>query len=228
MEDALIPTLAEVSYSRGLKKITCLRFLASKIVFEPNQVRFTDWIVIYDLLLWSQDKAAMDRGFKSKFGKTLEVLAQIMKNRRFHSSVEIESLTKKVRGPIKTELESFLIPARNYSTVKNRMSGKFHLRRPKQPGVDIKNLPPQRYIGIGYRDKGTAKDPAVDGSQTWQQIASDDSYQIKILLEILKNDRTISFKEKRTLQKEVIERLKRLQENRSYPLSRSEEKVAKT
>lgn len=32
--------------------------------------------------------------------------------------------------------------------------------------------PPVRYIGVGYRDKGTAKNNAVDGSPSWQVVAS--------------------------------------------------------
>jgi hypothetical protein len=40
------------------------------------------------------------------------------------------------------------------------------------PEVSNRKLPPKRIIGIGYRDKGTARDPAIDGSPSWQEVAS--------------------------------------------------------
>ena len=46
---------------------------------------------------------------------------------------------------------------------------KFSNRRLKR------NPPPQRYIGVGYRDKGTAKDLTIDGSPSWQEVASNNN-----------------------------------------------------
>jgi hypothetical protein len=34
-----------------------------------------------------------------------------------------------------------------------------------------KNPPPQRYIGVGYRDKGTCSVPHIDGSPGWKEVA---------------------------------------------------------
>jgi hypothetical protein len=31
-------------------------------------------------------------------------------------------------------------------------------------------LPPKLYIGKGYTDKGTARNPALDGSPPWQEV----------------------------------------------------------
>jgi hypothetical protein len=35
-----------------------------------------------------------------------------------------------------------------------------------------KNPRPQRRIGVGYRDHGTARDVALDGSPSWQEVAA--------------------------------------------------------
>lgn len=37
------------------------------------------------------------------------------------------------------------------------------------------NPPPKRFIGVGYRDKGTARVDSIDGSPSWQQVASSNS-----------------------------------------------------
>ena len=43
---------------------------------------------------------------------------------------------------------------------------KFHNRRLSQ------SPPPQRFIGVGYRDKGTARVDSIDGSPSWQDVAA--------------------------------------------------------
>lgn len=32
--------------------------------------------------------------------------------------------------------------------------------------------PPRRFVGVGYRDSGHRRDPAFDGSPSWQEVAS--------------------------------------------------------
>lgn len=35
-----------------------------------------------------------------------------------------------------------------------------------------KRLPPVRYVGVGYRDKGSRRNPSVDARPAWQDVAS--------------------------------------------------------
>lgn len=204
------PSLVTVSYSKRLKKVTLLRFLCSQIVYEVEKVGQLEVIALYDTLLWAQTKAQKDRQFRKIFGKNLELLAKILKNCRTSKSVGYMSLAKKLRREL-IQLTEFLFPPRNFSTVKKRMSGNFHLIKAKQPGLEKKFLPPTKYLGKGYGDKGTLKNDARDGNPSWQEIATSNWYQVKILLEILENDKFLSFKEKRELQEEVLERLNHAQ-----------------
>jgi hypothetical protein len=32
-------------------------------------------------------------------------------------------------------------------------------------------VPPKRFIGVGYKDKGSRRDPAFDGTPSWQETA---------------------------------------------------------
>jgi hypothetical protein len=41
----------------------------------------------------------------------------------------------------------------------------------RNPFVTPAKLPPPRFIGVGYKDKGHRRDPAFDGSPRWQDIA---------------------------------------------------------
>ena len=43
---------------------------------------------------------------------------------------------------------------------------------------------PQRYIGVGYRDKGTARVDHIDGSPSWQDVAAQNVNNPKIIFEL--------------------------------------------
>jgi hypothetical protein len=73
---------------------------------------------------------------------------------------------------IKEALSGFYVPHRNYSDYKKRFSGLFSVRTLLPPKLANRKIPPKRTIGTGYRDKGTARDPAKDGSPSWQEVAS--------------------------------------------------------
>lgn len=202
--------LVEVSYRKRLKKITLLRYLCSKIVYEVDKIRQEDLITLYDSLLWAQMKSSTDGAFRKNFGKSLELLAKILKKHPAIGRVYHKPLAEKLRIEFRSNLQDFLFPPRNYPAVKNRMSGNYHLNLAKQPGKPVSSFPPKKYIGKGYGDKGTLRNPAVDGSPAWQDIACSTVFQLKERLRKLSNDKFLTFDEKRQLQAEVIELLRQL------------------
>jgi len=173
--------LQEVKYSRKVKRVTLQRFLVTKIVLEPERVRIPEEIlVLYDNQLWLEKKCLSDPDFNKKFGSSLEDLSKILKEVNFSRGLSLQTL-RMLSQKLRNQLGCFLIPDRNYQGTKSRFSGLFQLRAAQQPGVPNKTLPPKRQIGIGYRDKGTLKDLAKDGSPSWQEVASRDG-QIKLAI----------------------------------------------
>jgi hypothetical protein len=112
--------------------------------------------------------AEKDPNFKGKFGKALEVLADILKKSRLThtpTKVAMENLRKRM----KSELVGFYIPERNYRHTWKHFVGKFEIRQGVKTGIPNDTLPSKRFIGIGYRDKGTARNLALNGEPTWQE-----------------------------------------------------------
>ena len=178
--------LLEVKYSRKVKRVTLQRFLVTKVVIETEKVKLPEEIlVLYDNQLWLEKKCSSDPDFKKKFGSSLEVLSKILKEINFSRGLSLQTL-RLVSQKLRNQMEGFLIPLRNYQSTKSRFSGLFQLRAAQQPGVPKKSLPPKRQIGIGYRDKGTLKDLAKDGSPSWQEVASRDG-QIKLAQQRIKD-----------------------------------------
>jgi hypothetical protein len=46
-------------------------------------------------------------------------------------------------------------------------------------GIPTKQIPPKPYIRVGYKDKGTRRDPSWDGSPSWQEVAMANTEKLK-------------------------------------------------
>lgn len=163
----------QVVYSKRVKRMNLQRVLVSKCAYFPEQITPRDLVAIVDNMLWLQDKCASDPDFRNKFGVALKVLAYLLKNKLRFSGPRVSSQRiLYLSNAIKSNLEGFLYEKRNVPNQVRLMNSLFEVRSAKPLGVLKSQLPPEKYIGKGYRDKGTAKNPAVDGSPSWQEIAS--------------------------------------------------------
>jgi hypothetical protein len=160
-----------VTYGRNLRRITLQRFIVSKMVWHPDRVTFPELLALYDNQLWLEDKARKDPGFLSKFGGFLENLSTLLKGTRITYKTMNPSLHR-LSKELREAVEGHLIPERNLSTTENHVRGRFHVTPTKDSGIPTRELPPVKVIGKGYRDKGTYRDPAWDGSPSWQELAT--------------------------------------------------------
>lgn len=141
-------------------------------MFRPEEVSYKHLVVLFDNMLWFQDKAAKDPDFKQKFGITLKVLAYILKNMNLSTGNITKSQMAKLSKKFQENLKHFSLDKRNFRQPLKQQWNLVEVRSTKPLGISTKKLPPERYIGIGYRDKGTAKQPWIDGSPSWQEVAS--------------------------------------------------------
>lgn len=160
-----------VKYSRRLRRISLQRFLISKVVFEQEKVTLSDLFALYDNQIWLERKCLTDNCFLKKFGRSLEDLSILMKECNLSRGLNSRTLNQ-MSQKAKNDLQGFLVPVRNYPSYKRRFGGLFSVRTLISPKESNKHIPPKRFMGIGYRDKGTRRDPAKDGSPSWQEVAS--------------------------------------------------------
>lgn len=161
-----------ITYAKKLRRINLLRLLVTKIVFLREQVTFEEIVVFYDNLLWCLEFCQRQPHFAAKFGRSLEELARISRLVKWHPDLISENL-----GRLAQELrplENFYIPLRNFQGNWRYAKGLFHVTsKHREMGRLTKTLPPKPYIGVGYKDKGTRRDTAQDGSPSWQEVAMD-------------------------------------------------------
>lgn len=175
-------SLFRVNYSKKLRKITLLRSIVTKAKVNADNFSFKDVVALYDTMLWAQQKSSSDITFRLKFGSSLEVLASKLKSIRFGQVKSQAELVNKVTRVLKHDLEEFAIPARNFATVYSRVKGDYTLQRIESEGTPTNKLPPKQFIGKGYGDKGTAQKPWLDGSPSWQEVATNHQFQRQVLL----------------------------------------------
>jgi hypothetical protein len=159
-----------VIYPRGIRRITLQRYLVALIVHDIEEFPIKDLLILYDNLCYLQELCERDPGFSQKFGKTLEALAVILKkSRMFHTPTQAGF--RKLSLELKNDLKGFYYDKRNLKDIQTKVISRYKIEiRQGQPlGTPTDNLPIKRYIGIGYRDKGTARNPAKDGVPTWKE-----------------------------------------------------------
>lgn len=169
LEESAISPLSVVIISKKAKKITLLRYLLSKIVYETEKVAVRDILTLFQCILEVQDLAQRDPNFNEKFGLALEATSSLLKGVRFRK-FDPKTLNA-LRKAILNVPEGFLYPQRNLSSVAMKVEGLYSLTIYRQLGKRTKLLPPKLYVGKGYNDKGTARNPAFDGSPSWQEVA---------------------------------------------------------
>lgn len=160
-----------VIYGRRTKRVTLVRALVGLIAFSPQKVSRNHLLVLFDSMIWLQRKAQSDHDFATKFGIYLKVLSYILKHHRESDALTLKSV-RTLSNSFLRNLSGFMIEKRNVNHVLARAMSRVEVRPGKQPGIEKRSLPPARYIGVGYRDKGTAKKPWIDGTPSWQEVAS--------------------------------------------------------
>lgn len=160
-----------VKISPQAKRIYLQRFLLSKFVFFRKELELRDICCLFENQLWLENKCQVDPEFQQKFGKDLESLSILMKEFNFKTGTTDRAIDKFAKK-LEINLVDLILPKRNYKEAKTRCNGLFQLAESSPQGKTKKSVPPVSRIGKGYRDKGSAKDLAKDGSPSWQEVAT--------------------------------------------------------
>ena len=159
-----------IRISSRIKRVFLQRYLTSKFVYYLEECELRDLCCIFENQLWLEQKCLLDEEFAKKFGNSLEELSIILKQMNFKTGMTEKALRKFSRR-LKVTLSAFNLPRRNYDEAKRLCSGQFNFLDSYSPGRPKNTLPPKTFVGKGYRDKGTVRNMAKDGSPSWQEVA---------------------------------------------------------
>jgi hypothetical protein len=173
--------LVSKDYSFEVRQISpreafmCLNFLFAKIKHEGTEFfNIAERAVILEMFRIT--RSCTDLSFVRSYSLKLDRLQFVYdcaeRARRIGSSVS--SISKILHG---YKFKEFLYSAHSYFGLKNKIFPMNLIR--KIDRTRNRKPPPKSHIGVGYRDQGTCRKPELDGSQTWQEIASAKEYQSK-------------------------------------------------
>lgn len=160
-----------VRISPKAKRVYLQRYLLAKFVYKQKDLLLKDLCCLFENQLWLEWKCYVDPEFNNKFGKDLETLSGLLKEFNFRTKITTRTFRKFAKR-LQENLTEFILPVRNYEAARKQCNGLFQLEDSKPLGVSRKRIPPKTFIGKGYRDKGSAKDVAKDGSPSWQEVAT--------------------------------------------------------
>lgn len=172
------PDFRLIVIGKKVKRISLQRFLLSKFLFEGRKIQEQDIVCLFENQIWLESRCLRDSRFYKKFGREVFSLSNLLKNQ------DAEEISEKsiirVSKRLTLSCPEFLVPKRNYEQWKSRFAGSFHLN----PILDKEirdhynpKVPPERRVGVGYRDKGSKRNLAKDGSPDWTEISLDENFQ---------------------------------------------------
>lgn len=160
-------------FSHANQAYLTLRFLLTKVFVREESLSELEEILFYETVDYL-NQYRNDSFFKAKDGwLTIKRFSEIKLsspdwyNHR-HLNAQVSILKK----------SGFLLNPRAYLSLETEI-------RPERFLVRLnrslrKSPPPERYIGVGYRDKGTARVVSEDGSPNWTQVAAHASLDVNM------------------------------------------------
>lgn len=161
-----------VKIMKGLRQITLFRFLTAKALYEEDGLHLDEFLVLFELyysFLEFTDKTFVEK-YGNWFEKSIPFYQDLAKAQSF--PMKLDRSNEDAFG----KLIQFLAPVLPSKSAYFGLKGQKLLRRGWKLNLN-RHLPPAKvqpkaFIGVGYRDKGSRKDVAYDGSPSWQEVSS--------------------------------------------------------
>jgi hypothetical protein len=161
----------ELRINPKAKRVYLHRFILCKFVFFREELDLRDLCLLFENQLWLEKKCQSDPEFLTKFGKPLEGLSDLMKKFNLKTGTTDRAIDR-FANKVKINLPELVLPKRNYKQAFSKCNGLFTLQDSKRLGKPKNTVPQPVRLGKGYRDKGSARDLAKDGSPSWQEVAT--------------------------------------------------------
>lgn len=151
-------------------RFSLMKFLCTKILVEGlKNLTIEEEFLLFDSKIYLDEfqDVSFWSGQRIREWKVLETMI---------GQVRMTSISLQEKIPRTAQLNFFsnvqkILPGPHaYYGWRKTFSPKFFLRR-RNRALDRK-APPRRFVGVGYRDKGNAGNAALDGSPSWQEVAS--------------------------------------------------------
>jgi len=158
-----------VLIKRGVNRYKLFRYLSSKVILDEEGLHLDEFLCLFEL--YYQLSESQDPNFSENL--------QNIRNESFEKFIKFLSKVKIFPyQPHESSRLSFQELAvavsydkRSYHRIKGQNRNK-DFRLVFKDTLLPRRAPAKAYIGIGYKDKGSRREPALDGSPKWQEVAT--------------------------------------------------------
>jgi hypothetical protein len=153
---------------KGTNRTVLFRFLLAKLVHSNEGLFIDEYLLLYHLFyeLLDMTDPLFVKKYLLKLEKVKIIMIKLGKCRSFPLHLKDES-----KREICRYLDDFLLSPREYYGLAGQRSIRDSFRLILNDTIVPQAPPPKRFIGVGYKDKGTCRDSAYDGSPGWQFYA---------------------------------------------------------
>jgi len=153
------------------KEITVIRYLMSKLFYIEEEFTLEEATVLFVAFEQFSKKMSSDEALRRKYGSELFTFRAIFQSLNNFIGRNPQRRIERLQQ----EYEFYLRNKQTFLTKRNYFSIKGQIRKFFEAKIKTRfpqKFPPKAYIAKGYGDHGTAKNPAADGSPSWQEVAS--------------------------------------------------------
>lgn len=175
-----------VRYFRTKRKFRFLdlRYLIAKFTFESERCTEEDFLCLFETLEWLEEhcQKGTSRFFKYRLFILSEKRNILIGARKILSGGSSWSIGWRVNRIISLPV---LLSPHEYFGLKNQ------IYKEQEPSVFFRNVELRKftipYVGVGYKDKGSSRLVAYDGTPDWRELCSYEHSQYRSLEQILIN-----------------------------------------
>lgn len=165
---------------KGTNRHKLFRFLLSRIRYSKEGFHLDDFLCLFELFFRMIEEE--DPKFQVRRNSLLDLgLLELMRQIRTTTSFPYhpQENTLKILGEL-----PLVYPLRAYFGLERAgWSNLYRLCLAKS--IIRRKVPPKAYIGVGYKDKGSRRNSAEDGSPNWQEVASHNALKEREAEELL-------------------------------------------
>jgi hypothetical protein len=176
LENLLSKGAYSLRIKKGIKKKDLFRFLLAKMLYEREEgLHLDEFLVLWELYLQLLEVLSKDPSFREKyelfFQNSFVFFNELGNQKEFPIRIE-ENENSQYLERISKVLEPMLPTRSAYFGLKGQKSLKSGFSLIFQEELLERKVSAPRRIGVGYRDKGSRRDPAFDGSPDWREVAA--------------------------------------------------------
>lgn len=175
LESFLAKGAYRLKIKAGIKKKDLFRFLLAKMLYEREEgLHIDEFLVLWELYLQLQGLLSKDPSFKEKYERFFRdsflFFQELGNQKEFPIRVEDDENLQYLER-IRDVLEPMLPTRAAYFGLKGQKNLRSGFSLVFEDEILQRKIPEGRRIGVGYRDKGSRRDPAFDGSPDWRDVA---------------------------------------------------------